>query len=123
MFDLSLSPPHLELQEFMRLHSEALQNASLLLGGKPALRASCDLIQDNCSSPTLTRRLTAGLVRLYKLLSLEHVHDSECPEWWYFADLNPAAAYVEDNCLLSEALKEILIRLDQKEEVPFLDAA
>lgn len=123
MFDLNLSLPHAELQGFMRFHSEALQNASLLLGGKPALRATGSLIEDLCSSPTLTRRMAAGLVRLYELLSLEHVHDPMRPEWAYFADLDPVAPYVEDICLLCEALKDILIQLDQAEEAPFLFAA
>lgn len=123
MFDLNLSPPHAELQEFMRFHSEALQNASLLLGGRPALRATCDLIQDICSSPTLTRRLMTCLVRLYELLSLENVHDPERPEWSYFAELDPAAPYVEDICVLSEALKDILTQLEQTEAISRLLAA
>lgn len=112
MFDLNFSPQYVNLQLFVQLHSEALQNAALLLGGKPALKSTFELIEDICSSPSLTQRLMTGLARLHELLSLEHVHNPERPEWAYFADLDPAAPYVEDICLLSEALKDLLIQLN-----------
>jgi hypothetical protein len=112
MFDLT-SPAHAELQDFLRIHSEALQNASLLLGGTPALKATSALIDDVCGAPVLTRRLQQGLVRLYELLSLEHVHDFTRPEAAYFSDLDPAAPYVEDICLLSDALQDVLLRLSE----------
>ena len=123
MFDLNFSPQYVNLQLFMRHHSEALQNAALLLGGKPALKSTFDLIQGICSSPALTRRLMAGLVRLHELLSLEHVHNPERPEWAYFAYLDPAAPYVEDICLLSEALKDLLTQLNPTEADSRLIAA
>jgi hypothetical protein len=122
MFD-QITLTHAELQNFMQLHSEGLQNAALLLGGKPALRATRDLIDDICTTPALTRRLRAGLLRLHELLTLEHVHDSNRPEAAYFADLDPAAPYVEDICLLTEALQDVLLRLEETEGVSFLRAA
>ncbi|ATG43761.1 hypothetical protein PhaeoP18_01802 [Phaeobacter piscinae] len=93
MFDLT-TPPHGELQDFLQCHSEALQNASLLLGGKPALKATVAMIDDVCNAPVLTRRLQQGLARLHELLALEHVHDPNRPEAAYFADLDPSAPYV-----------------------------
>ncbi|MEL0439171.1 hypothetical protein [Phycobacter sp. K97] len=117
MFDL-ISPAHSELQDFLRFHSEALQNASLLLGGTPALKATSALIDDVCSVPVLSRRLQQGLVRLHELLSLEHVHDLDRPESSYFADLDPAAPYVEDLCLLAESFQDVLLRLDGRLDIP-----
>ncbi len=116
MFDLT-TPPHGELQDFLQFHSEALQNASLLLGGKPALKASITLIDEICSAPVLTRRLQQDLVQLHELLSLEHVHDLSRPESAYFADLDPAAPYVEDLCLLTEALQDVLLRLHHRLDI------
>lgn len=122
MFD-QITLPHAELQDFMQFHSEGLQNAALLLGGKPALQATRGLIDDISTTSALTRRLRAGLLRLYELLALEHVHDPSRPEAAYFADLDPAAPYVEDICLLTEALQDVLLRLAETEVVPFLRAA
>jgi hypothetical protein len=117
MFDLT-TPAHGELQDFLRFHSEALQNASLLLGGRPALKATLALIDDVCNAPVLTRRLQQGLARLHELLSLEHVHDPNRPEAAYFADLDPSAPYVEDLCLLTEALQDVLLRLFDRLDFP-----
>ncbi|GAB5436832.1 hypothetical protein [Falsiruegeria mediterranea] len=117
MFDLT-NRPHGELQDFLRFHSEALQNASLLLGGKPALKASITLIDDVCNAPVLSRRLQQGLVRLQELLSLEHVHYPSRPETAYFADLDPSAPYVEDLCLLTEAFQDVLLRLYDRLDFP-----
>ena len=117
MFDLT-TPPHGELQDFLQFHSEALQNASLLLGGTPALKATLALIDDVCNAPVLTRRQQQGLVRLHELLSLEHVHDPSRPEAAYFADIDPGAPYVEDLCLLTEALQDVLQRLKDRLDFP-----
>ncbi|MBO9400845.1 hypothetical protein [Shimia sp. R9_3] len=110
MFDLT-TPAHGELQDFLQFHSEALQNASLLLGGPPELKVTLSLIDDICNAPVLTRRLQQGLARLHELLSLEHVHDLNRPESAYFADIDPGAPYVEDLCLLTDALQDVLLRL------------
>lgn len=120
MFDL-ISPAHGELQDFLQFHSEALQNASLLLGGTPAVKATSALIDDICCAPVLTRRLQEGLLRLHELLSLEHVHDFNRPESAYFAEVDPAAPYVEDLCLLAEAFQDILLRTADR--LDFLRAA
>ncbi|MBT3139922.1 hypothetical protein KL867_02565 [Ruegeria litorea] len=117
MFDL-IPPAHGELQDFLQFHSEALQSASLLLGGKPAVKATSALIDDISSAPVLTRRLQQSLVRLHELLSLEHVHDFNRPESAYFADFDPAAPYVEDLCLLAEAFQDILFRISDRLDLP-----
>ncbi len=117
MFDLT-TRPHGELQDFLRFHSEALQNASLLLGGKPALKATLALIDDICNAPVLTRRLRQGLMRLHELLSLEHAHGPNRPETAYFEDLDPSAPYVEDLCLLTEALQDVLLRFSDGLDCP-----
>ncbi|MBW6419804.1 hypothetical protein [Celeribacter sp. PS-C1] len=120
MFDQNYQGPLNRLKEFLQLYSEELQNASLLLGGKPALKAAADLLDDVREADRPTRRLKAGLVRLYELLSLQHVHDPDRPEAAYFADLDPAAHYVEDICLLAEALLDVLYEINEHAGRPFL---
>jgi len=111
MFDL-INDPLKELREFASLHDQSLQNASLLLGGQPALRSTQALLDDISSSPTLSRRLSRQLVTLHQLLTLHNVHDPERVEAAYFAEIDPASPIVEDICLLSEALTDVIYRLN-----------
>lgn len=107
MFDVSFSQST-AIHRFVELHDEALQNASLLLGGARGLRAAQSIIDDVRSQPRLTRRAIRELRQMHGLLSLEHVHDPDRAEAGYFAVLDPAACYVEDICLLADGLAQAL---------------
>ncbi len=107
MFDC-YDPALAALQTFLHGHSEALQNAALLLGGQPALKATRGLLDEICASPALTRRLRRDLGKLHALLSLEHVHDPERPEAACFAAIDPSWSCVEEICLLADELAEVL---------------
>tara|TARA_R110002049_G_scaffold101576_8_gene246586 strand:+ start:609 stop:983 length:375 start_codon:yes stop_codon:yes gene_type:complete len=100
------------LREFTSTNSEALQNAALLLGGQQALGATIRTLDDVADGRALTRRMRADLQRLYELLSLTHVHDPERPEAGYFAMIDPEWSAVEDICLLSDQLSDLLDALD-----------
>ena len=52
--------------------------------------------------------MRADLQRLYELLSLTHVHDPDRPEAGYFAMIDPEWSAVEDICLLSDQLSDLL---------------
>lgn len=106
MFDFQRQPSR--LHSFLAENGEGLQNAALLLGGHPWLRRMQRLIDDVSSEPRVTRRIARELRELQALLHLEHVYDLERPESAYFAELDPAAPYVEEICLLTEALDEAL---------------
>ena len=110
MFDLFHDPLQ-ELREFAKFHSEALQNASLLLGGEPALKCTQILLVDLTEAPSLTRRLGAKLVALHQLLTLQNTHDWESVEAAHFSNIDPASPIVEDICLLSEALMDVMYRI------------
>jgi len=84
-----LTPAHAALLEFLGTHREALQNAALLLGGRPGLRRTQRLLDEWSTQPTLTRRLCRELKALHALLSLEHVDDPERPEAGHFALIDP----------------------------------
>lgn len=104
MFDNTYDPTT-PLHLFFEEHSQGLQNAALLLGGKPYLRRTQLLIDDLRHETTLTRRIECEVVALYELLTLEHVHDIDRPEAAYFALLDPAMSHVEEICLLTEGLE------------------
>lgn len=112
MIHPTISLAHVDLQAFLQLHGEALQNAALLLGGNPALRRTQRLLEEIGTQHALTPRLRREFEALHALLSLEHVHDPERAEAGYFAMIDPEWGDVADICLLDEALVECLDRLD-----------
>lgn len=96
------------LKEFFHLRSDALQNASVLLGGQHGVRCVHAIMDDLAIQPKLTRRLERNLTRLYELLSLENVHDPERIEAACFAEIDPSSSIVEDICLLSDEFTDHL---------------
>jgi len=96
------------LQRFVETHSEALQNAALLLGGPPAAKAAGKIIEELSTTPVVTRRMRREVNRLHALLTLKHVHDPTRPEAAFFAAIDPEWSAVDEICLLSEQLEELL---------------
>ncbi len=118
MFDcpgLQTTPLH----HFLANESEALQNAALLLGGRPWLRRVQGLLDHVDTQPRLTDRMEKELHHLCDLLHLEHVHEFERPEAGYFADLDPAGAHVVEICRLSDALAEVLGQAEARHAARF----
>ncbi|SIT00613.1 hypothetical protein SAMN05421759_109131 [Roseivivax lentus] len=106
MFDFQRQPTR--LKSFLAENGEGLQIAALLLGGRPWLRRVQRLIDDASSDLRVTRRMARELRELQALLHLEHVHDPERAEAGHFAELDPAAPYVEEICLMADTLDDAL---------------
>ena len=106
MFDFPRQPTR--LHSFLAEQGEGLQNAALLLGGRPWLRRVQRLIDEACSRPGVTRKTGRELRELRALLHLEHIHDIDRPEAAYFAELDPNEPYVEEICLLADGLDDAL---------------
>lgn len=107
MFDVSFHA-QTALHHFVEVHDEALQNASLLLGGQPALTRTQSVLDDIRNQPVLTRRIIRGIAALHDLLTLRHVGDPDRDESEYFARLDPALSQVEEICLLADGLADAL---------------
>ncbi|WP_216823237.1 hypothetical protein [Limimaricola cinnabarinus] len=107
MFDIPMAPTALHL--FIETNHQSLQNAALLLGGRPWLRRVQGLIDQLQLGAPLSKKLRNDVFALYELLTLEHVHDDDRPECGYFAELDPTAPYVEDICLLADELMDALV--------------
>jgi hypothetical protein len=116
MFDFSNSR-FCDLQAFFHVQSEALQNASVLLGGQPALRRTQRLLDKVAASGQISTWLHRELISLYHLLSLQNAHEADCVEAAYFADLDPASPETEDICLLCDQLFDQLRALGFAPEV------
>ncbi|WP_323764706.1 MULTISPECIES: hypothetical protein [Roseobacteraceae] len=117
MFDIP--QPATALHRFAEDHHEAIQNAALLLGGRPWLRRAQRWLADLEQPQPVTRRLIGETVALLSLLALENVHDQDRPEAGCFASLDPAAPYVEEICLLHDALSDAIRKMDAQEPSPF----
>ena len=111
-----------KLREFMSSHDEAHQNASVLLGGQPALRRTQALLDDVMSAPRLTRRMRNEIVALHDLLTLNNANNLGSLEAACFADIDPASPVVEELCLLSEALKDAIYRQQDVDLITLIEA-
>lgn len=97
-----------QLALFIQTHAEALQNASLLLGGRGALRRVQTLLDDFRTQPELTRRMQRETRALHDLLTLQHVHDRDRDEAQHFAMLSPDNPHVSEICLLADGLEDAM---------------
>lgn len=98
--------------QFVQEHYEALQNASFLIGGATALTRCQKLFEDLRQTSVLSRRLKRELCSLHMCISLQSDFPSDCDEYDFFLEIDPSDPIVEDICLLSDALFELLEYLD-----------
>lgn len=110
-----------DLRDFMSSHHEALQNASLLLGGQPSLRRTQALLGDLMSARSLTRRLRYSIAALHDLLTLSNVHEIETLEAAYFAEIDPVSPILEELCLLTEGLKEAIYQYPDPDLIELIE--
>jgi|TARA_Y100000780_G_scaffold31361_2_gene25624 hypothetical protein len=103
MFDIATRPTC--LHHFVEEHAEALQNAALVLGGRPWLKQVQCLFETLWTGNSLRGRAGRDVAALHDLLSLAHVHDPCRPEAAYFAALDPASPQLEEICLLADELR------------------
>lgn len=106
MFDIHQSVTALHL--FAQTHGQAMQHAALLLGGRPWLRRTQRLLDDLHDKQPVTRRIIRESLALLSLLRLDKVHEFGSPKAAFFAELDPAAPYIDEICLLTEALEEAI---------------
>ena len=93
MFDIATRPTC--LHHFVEEHAEALQNAALVLGGRPWLKQVQCLFETLWTGNSLRGRAGRDVAALHDLLSLAHVHDPCRPEAAYFAALELRRAFEE----------------------------
>lgn len=106
MFDIPTTPTC--VHHFVEKNAEALQNAALLLGGRPWLKRVQRLFETLWTESSLHGRAGREATALYDLLTLAHVHDPSRPEAAYFAALDPASPHVEEICLLADELRQAI---------------
>ncbi|MFZ3583216.1 hypothetical protein ACOI1H_13740 [Loktanella sp. DJP18] len=95
---------------FVSAHYEGLWHAARLLGGYEAAR-----LVDRCQDllvldGRLTSRTRLMLGQVLAILSLETVDDPALPYMGYFAVIDPFDPVVEEICLLTDGLRDVLER-------------
>ncbi|MFG6604880.1 MULTISPECIES: hypothetical protein [unclassified Sulfitobacter] len=104
MFDIPTRPTC--VHHFIQENAEALQNAALLLGGRPWLKRIQCLFETLWTENSLHGRAGREVSALQDLLTLAHVHDPLRPEAAYYAALDPASPQVEEISLLANELRQ-----------------
>lgn len=99
------------VQGFFQEHGDALANAAYHLGGVSSSGAVVSLIGDLREARRLTASHTKRLERLHALLALSNVGDPDRYETEYFANLVPGSCLVDEICMLTDALDDLLTRL------------
>lgn len=110
-----------QLQDFTRLHSDALEYASLLLAGPQAVKQLQSLLEEIFRTTKVCRRLQEEIIRTHQILSLSHMHDSDRIEVTYFDELDPTDPFVEEISLMTNVLTDLLNRLDLEPGQPLSD--
>jgi hypothetical protein len=111
------------VRKYFAEHGTALCNAAKLIGGSAGEASVLRLISELREATCLNRSTRRRLVALHRLLSLDPVVDEDGPDisGWFLFD--PASPEVEEICLLTDSLYDLLIEigeLDEKREAAAL---
>ena len=106
--DQSQGCPTDPILEFVSANYEGLWHSARLLGGYEAARL-VDRCQDLLVADGVpTSRTRLMLSQILAILSLDAVGDPESPYAGYFAKISPCDPVVEEICLLTDGLRELL---------------
>ncbi len=98
---------------FFHDHATAMLNAAAMLGGPCAYRRCLRFLSDLAEAASLSRPLKRELVWLHRLLSLENVGDPDEEETARFAMLDLLDPRVEEICLETDRLFELLLTISE----------
>ena len=112
------------VRAFFTKHGTALCTAAGLIDGDAGTARVLRLMSMLREAPRLDHPMRRRLVDLHRLLSLDPVLKAFVPDLSSWTLLNPASAEVEELCLLTDRLYDLLISIsdsDTKRKVPALD--
>ncbi|WP_112323977.1 hypothetical protein [Oceanibium sediminis] len=97
-------------------HGSALCTAAGLIDGEAATARVLRLMTGLREASRLDRATRRKLVDLHWLLSLDLVGDSLDPELWSWPLLDPASPEVEELCLLTDRLYDLLVEIGELDD-------
>lgn len=104
--------PFATVVAYLEEHREALQHAAELLAGRRGAALVARIAEDLSDAPSLSRRCRRDLKDILDILALENVDDPDREEAGCFAALDPASPIVEEICLLTDGLRDVLALAD-----------
>lgn len=104
----SVPHPTAAVLSFVSEHYEALWHAARLLGGYDSARLVDRCLERLTADQTVTPRAEIMLLQIMELLSLERVDDPDQPYMGFFAVIDPCDPVVEEICLLTDQMREVL---------------
>lgn len=106
-------PAHRDLSMFLLEHAQELVSAARLLGGVDAVRRTAETIEGVTTAAVLTNRHKRRLQSPFDLLSLENVDVPDSVEAAQFAEIDPGSPVVEEICLMTDRLAELLVGVEE----------
>ncbi|MFG6584354.1 hypothetical protein [Sulfitobacter sp. 1A12779] len=108
---LSTEPQIAIVRTFFTEHGTALCNAAGLIADEAGTARVLRLMSMLREAPRLDRTMRRRLVDLHRLLSLDPVIEANEPDFSTRAFLYPASQEVENLCLLTDRLYDLLIAI------------
>lgn len=113
---LSADPQLAAVRAFFDEHGAALCNAAGLIDGEAGTAHVLRLMSGLREASRLDRATRRRLVDLHRLLSLDPVVDTFEPDLSSWILLDPASRQVEELCLLTDHLYDLLVAIGEREE-------
>lgn len=96
------------LRQFIEANFTALQHAAELLSGRRGKKVVTTILEGLQNASTVNRRTCHAVRELLGILTLEHVHDDTRVEAMLFAQIDLADPVVDEICLLTDGLRDVL---------------
>jgi hypothetical protein len=103
------------VRSFVDEHGLAVANAAHVLGGPAASGRFYIFAETLRDADQLTRSQRRQLVKLHELLTLQHVGDPDRIETQRFSEIHPELPIVDEICLLSDRLQELLTLISDQD--------
>ncbi len=113
---LSADPQLATVRAHFDEHGTALCNAAALIGGDVGMARTLRLMSALREATGLDRTTRRRLVDLHRLLSLDPVINGFEPELTSWVLLDPASAEVEQICLLTDQLHDLLVEIGERDK-------
>ncbi len=113
---LSADPQLAAVRTFFDEHGAALCNAAGLIDGESGMTRVLRLMSGLREASRLDRATRRRLVDLHRLLSLDPVIDAFEPDLSSWVLLDPASPEVEELCLLTDRLFDLLVEIGEQDD-------
>jgi hypothetical protein len=113
---VSTVPQLVAVRDYFSEHGVALQNSAALIEGDAGAASVLRIISELRTATQLDRAMRSRLVALHRLLSLDSGTEPFDPDQSPCIFLDPESSEVEQICLLTDSLLDLLILIAELDE-------